>query len=346
MGHFRHTKYIILFLLLPFLIWALLGRGRSGDFDLAHSFIGPSFQANVLKIFSNNLQADTKEAMHIELKNVGRVLWPTSEIKEAIEKKQYALGAVSLADLSSESPVFSVGCLPFLATTYQQSRILWRVTRYHVIKHLKKQKLLYLFSIPSAPHSIFSPKKLIQTSDLEGLYLRAYSTKMKEFLELLGAKPLSMREGESHDALQKKRVGGFFGGKNAAYQADIRDFAPYYYGLACAIPKHIVVIHEDVFAALSVENQQKLLMQAQTMESIAWKMSEADDHRREAFFKREEIPDWLKDRAEKAAEEMLREWLHISGKQGQEILRHYRAHLDQQMVAVPKLLNLPSIKIV
>ena len=339
MDHIKQIKYIIIILLLPFLIWGLWGRQTGGTYVLAHDMMMDSYQGNVLKIFSNNVEVNTKGAVHIHLSNVEKDLWPTIKIRDAVRRGTYNFGIIYLEDLGHEDPIFMMDSLPFLAQNYDQARALWEVTRSHIIKRLKSQGLVYLFSIPCEPQGLFMERTLKDARRVKGMKIRSYGAIVPEYLELLGFSPVRLPESQAYQTLSMGKIRGFFGGKNGAYKAQTPRYSPYYYGLKYSLPKYVLVMNEDAFAKMSTKNQQRVLMQAQTADIIAWRMSQTDDYRRKHFFKESPVPEWFREKSDEIAKEILHDWKLRARDTGARLLKQYRNNLRSQLLEEPALLK-------
>jgi TRAP-type C4-dicarboxylate transport system substrate-binding protein len=342
MDSFRQVKYIILLLLIPFLIWGLWGSYyQRGNFTLAHDLYEESYQLNILQIFANNLEVDTKKEIHIQSENVNKHLRPTSEIKKAVQEGQYAFGSLYLEHLRKMDPVFEVDSMPFLATNYRQARVLWDLTRSQIIEHLKKSNLVYLFSIPCSPQDLYLNKKMKSLSSIRILKVRAYGEIVPEYLSLLGVTPVLFRGVKELHKVRDGHMDGFFGGRNSAYFVETSVFASYCYRLKYSLPKYVVVMNAQEFEQLSPKNQKKLLVQSGKMEKIAWRISQTDDQRRQHFFKALPIPEWFKDLSLKASKTILTDWKIRSGKRGQRLLAEYEKRLKELNIPLPPILGGP-----
>lgn len=340
MKSFQQVKYIILFLLLPFLIWGIWGTYyQKGNFTLAHDLYEESYQLNVLQIFANNLELDTKKEIHIYNEDVNKDLRPTSEIKEAVQKGTYTFGSLYLEHLRGLSPIFEMDSMPFLAANYEQARVLWDVTRSHIREKLKESNLLYLFSIPCSPQDLYLHKAMKDLSSIRAFKVRAYGDIVPEYLSLLGMNPVLFRGAKSLDMAKKSHIDGFFGGRNSAYFFEASVFASYCYRLKYSLPKYVVVMNAEEFEKLSPKNQKKILIQAEKMEKIAWRISQTDDQRRQHFFKHLEIPEWFKHLSLKVSKKILNDWKSRAGTKGITLLAEYHKKLLDQNIPLPPILG-------
>lgn len=321
-------------------MWGLWGNYYGeGNFKLAHDLYEESYQLNILQIFSNNLELDTKKEIHITTEDVNKDLWPTSQIQEVVQKGLFSFGCLYLEHLRKDDPIFEMDSIPFLATSYEQARILWDVTRFHIESKLKQSGLLYLFSIPCSPQDLYLNKNMDNLSALRVLKIRTYGDILPEYISLLGMTPVLFKGPKEFKKLQEGQVDGFFGSRNSAFLAQTSIFASYYYRLKYSLPKYVVVMNIKDFEALSANAKNNLFLQAKKMEVLAWRMSQTDDQRRQHLFKQLPIPEWFKKRSLEVTSTMLKDWKSRAGALSQKLLADYRAALIRLHIPLPPALG-------
>lgn len=321
-------------------MWGLWGNYYGeGNFKLAHDLYEESYQLNILQIFSNNLELDTKKEIHITTEDVNKDLWPTSEIKEAVQKGLFSFGCLYLEHLRKEDPIFEMDSIPFLATDYEQAQILWKVTRPYIESKFNQSGLVYLFSIPCSPQDLYLNKSMDNLSVLRVLKIRTYGKILPEYVSLLGMNPVLFKGPKEFKKLQEGQVDGFFGSRNSAFLSQTSIFASYYYRLKYSLPKYVVVMNIKDFEALSPDAKNNLFLQAKKMEMLAWRMSQTDDQRRQHLFKQLPIPEWFKKRSLEVTSTMIKDWKSRAGDLGQKLLDTYKNALIESGKPLPPALG-------
>src|SRR5215510_12306797 len=85
-------------------------------------------------------------------------LFKAPEIKRAVQTGQVQAGEVLISVHENEDPLFGIDVIPFLATSYEQSKKLWTATRPAIEKKLSAQGIIVLFAVPWAPQGIYAKK--------------------------------------------------------------------------------------------------------------------------------------------------------------------------------------------
>ena len=94
---------------------------------------------------------------------------------------------ISLHD--NEDPIFGIDVVPFLATSYDEARKLWRASKPLVERKLAEQGLMPLFAVPWPPQGMVA--KSIQSTPTNGIIPR-HESERNHKEELMD--PISMRQ--------------------------------------------------------------------------------------------------------------------------------------------------------
>ena len=83
-------------------------------------------------------------------------LFKAPEIKRAVQTGQAQVGEVLISIHENDDPVFGIDVVPFIATSYVQSRKLWLASKSAVEKKLAAQGMILLFAVPWGPQGIYA----------------------------------------------------------------------------------------------------------------------------------------------------------------------------------------------
>ena len=78
------------------------------------------------------------------------------------------MGEVLISLHENEDPMFGIDVIPFLATSYPESRKLWLASKPAIEKKLASQGLMLLFAVPWGPQGIYAKKDLNSRRRHEG----------------------------------------------------------------------------------------------------------------------------------------------------------------------------------
>ncbi|OQW92538.1 MAG: hypothetical protein BWK79_14415, partial [Beggiatoa sp. IS2] len=114
------------------------------------------------------------------------------------------------------------------------------------------------------------------------------------------------------------------------------DYVKYYYDFQAWIPKNMVFVNKEAFAALSAEQQQAVLSAAANAEKRGWQMSEQETAEKLKILQSKgvkimEPTDDLRRGLAEIRREMADAWKNKSGAKGQAILANYQQMLKENL---------------
>ncbi|HEX6593973.1 MAG TPA: TRAP transporter substrate-binding protein [Bacillota bacterium] len=186
----------------------------------------------------------------------------------AAPDEQFAAASTGAVDFSlsvhsynpNEFPLTSVMELPFMSDRAEKgSEILW--TMYEEFSEFADEyegtKPLWLFtSDPGQIYTVGKPIKSIE--DLEGMRIRSPSAETNEWLENLGATPVSMPMNENYEALERGVVDGTIAPWEAVKAWNLDEVIDYATIGDFYMTTFYVVMNEDVWKSLSNADQEAI----------------------------------------------------------------------------------------
>ncbi len=259
----------------------------------------------------------------------GGSLFKANEIKRAVQGGQAQIGEILLSGYSNEDPVFGADGVPFLATSFTESKKLWLAQKPVLEAKLAKQGIKLLYSIPWPPQGIFSKNPINAASDLKGVKWRAYSPQTSRIAELVGAQPVTIQAAELSQALATGAVGAFMTSGATGYDSKVWEQVKNFYDVQAWLPKNAVMVSQKAFEALDKATQDALLKSAAAAEERGWKLSEE----KTKFYLGELTKNGmavtppsaaLKADMKKVGDTMIAEWVKTAGADGQAIIDAYK----------------------
>lgn len=271
------------------------------------------FQTQNVEQFTRDLAQMTGNKLRIQV-HAGGSLFKGNEIRPAVESGKAQIGEVIMSSLSSDMPLMGIDSIPFLTSSYQDARLLWRVSRNKLEQDMAKRGLQLLFSVPWPPQGLYSKKPIQRTSDFRGLKFRTFNPATRRMAELLGATPIEVAVVDLPKAFEEGKIDAFF--SSAATGVDIQawKYLGYYYEVRSFIPKNVVFVNRAEFLKLDKATQQSLLDAAANAEKRGWELSEAKAREFSAELAKKGIkvlnPDpGLLTGLDRIGETLVREWL-------------------------------------
>jgi TRAP-type C4-dicarboxylate transport system substrate-binding protein len=187
---------------------------------------------------------------------------------------QAQIGEVLISIHENEDPVFGIDVVPFLATSFAESKKLWQVSRPAIEKRLASQGLMVLMGVPWGPQGIYAKKDLNSTADMKGLKFRSYNAGTSRIAELAGAQPVTIQAAELPQALATGVVDSFISSGSTGYDSKVWETLTHWYDTQAWIPKNITFVNKAAFDGLPKDQQEALLKTARAAEERGWKIAE------------------------------------------------------------------------
>jgi len=256
-------------------------------------------------------------------------LFKAPEIKRAVQTGQAQAGEVLMSLHENEDPLYGLDVVPFLATSFDQSKKLWDVQKPVLEKKLSGQGLMLLFAVPWPPQGIFAKKEINTVDDLKGVKWRAYNVGTSRIAEIVGAQPVTVQAAELPQALATGVVTTFMTSGATGYDAKVWESLSHFYDTQAWIPKNMTFINKAAFDALDKPAQEAVLKAAKTAEERGWKSAQEKtkwylEQLAKNGMKVQPPGPELKTGLLKVGEQLTADWLKKAGPDGQAIVDSYK----------------------
>jgi TRAP-type C4-dicarboxylate transport system substrate-binding protein len=281
-----------------------------------------------LALFAKDVAAATGDKLQITV-HPAASLFKAPDIKRAVQTGQTQIGEVLISLHENEDPVFGVDVIPFLATSFAESKKLWLASKPVIEKKLASQGLMLLFAVPWAPQGIYAKKELNSIDDMKGLKWRAYNVGTARIGELVGAQSVTVQAAELAQALATGVVNSFMTSAATGYDSKAWESMAYFYDTQAWIPKNVTFVNKAAFDALDKPTQDALLKAAATAETRGWKMWEDKsgwylDQLKAHGMKVLPPSDTLKAGLKKVGDQLTADWLKKAGAEGEAVIAAYK----------------------
>ena len=260
----------------------------------------------------------------------GGSLYGGGDIFRAVRTGQAPIGERLMSALGNEDPIFEIDALPFLATSFEDSRKLWEASRPAIEETLAEMDLVLLYAVPWPPQGLYNIDPVNSAADMEGAKFRAYNAATSRLAELLGAIPTQIEAAEISQAFATGVATSMISSGSTGYDRKIWEHVQYWYDVQAWLPKNMVIVNADYWDDLSDEYKAILLEQAAIAEENGWaKAQELADWYKEQLAAEgmtvEAPSDQLKADFEAIGETMTEEWLERAGEKGAAVIEAYQA---------------------
>ncbi len=287
------------------------------------------FHTQNIIAFADDVRDRTGGALDITVHSAGS-LFGHAEIKDSVRRGLAPIGEILLSRLSNENPIFEVDSIPFLANSYETAKLLWDASRPAVEELLAEQGLTLLFAVPWPGQSLYLTEEVTDPTALEGVSFRAYNTATERLAGLLGMIPTQVEAGDIPTAFATGRVSAMMTSPSTGVSSQAWDFTSVYVDVQAWLPKNVVFVNSDAFAALDEDQQAAVLEAAATAETRGWEMSAAETATQIAALAENGMTvttptDDLALALAEAGEVMIDEWLERAGDGGSAVLDAFNA---------------------
>jgi TRAP-type transport system periplasmic protein len=201
-------------------------------------------------------------------------LFKANEIKRAVQGGQAQIGEVLLVNFENENPIYGADGIPFLASSYADSKKLYVAQKPALNKLLDAQGMKLMYTVAWPPQGIYSKKPLASVADLRGIKWRAYSPATAKIAELIGAQPVTIQAAELSQALATGVVESYMSSGSTGYDSKTYESIKYWYDTQAWLPKNAIIVNKKAFDALDAPTQAALTKAAADAEVRGWKLSE------------------------------------------------------------------------
>ena len=297
--------------------------------DLPSAYPANNFHTENLQQFANDVDKASGGKLKIQL-HPNASLFKAPEIKRAVQGGQAQAGEILLVNYENEDPLYGLDGVPFLATSYKESRELYKAERKALEDKLAKQGMMLLYTVPWPPQGIFTNRTLNSAADMKGLKWRAYSPATSKIAELVGAQPVTVQAAEVSQALATGVIDSYMSSGATGYDSKTYEHLKHFYDTQAWLPKNAVIVNRAAFNALDKPTQAAVLKAAADAETRGWKVSEEKtgwylDQLKQKGMSIDKPSEQLTADMRKVGNVMLAEWLRKAGADGKKIIDQYRA---------------------
>jgi TRAP-type C4-dicarboxylate transport system substrate-binding protein len=260
----------------------------------------------------------------------GGSLFKGDEIFRAVRTGQAQIGERLISALGNEDPLFEIDSLPFLVTSFAESRKLYDNTRPMVEKVLADKGMTLLYTVPWPPQGLYTSKEVNSIADMSGVKFRAYNAATSRLAELMGAVPTKIEAAELTQAFATGAVDSMISSGSTGYDSKLWEHTKYWYNIQAWQPKNMVIVNTEAFNSLDEATRAVVLEKAKAAEDRGWaKAEELSDWYVEQLAKNGmtvgPAGDQLKKDFMAIGDTMTTEWLAKAGDTGKAAIEAYRA---------------------
>jgi TRAP-type C4-dicarboxylate transport system substrate-binding protein len=306
----------------------MAGNAAAESWDMPTPYPDGALTTGIIRDFAAEVKAVTKGKIDITVHSNGSLV-KHPEIKRAVQTSQAQMGEILISIMANDDPVFGVDAVPFLASSYDSAKKLDTISRPYIDKRLEKARLKVLFTIPWPPQALYTKKEVKSLADLKGIKFRTYNPSTSRIAELASMIPTKIEVAELAQAFGTGVVDAMLTSSATGVDTKSWEFVGHFYDVQAWLPRSVVVINKEAFAALPAEQQKALTDAAAAAEKKGWETSR---QRNEEFqktlaangIKLHQPSDQLKSELAQIGKTMTDDWIKSAGADGQAIVEAFR----------------------
>ncbi|MDD0808804.1 TRAP transporter substrate-binding protein [Curvibacter sp. RS43] len=309
---------------------ALVSTGTFAQtkWDLPTAYPATNFHTENLTQFAQDVDKASAGKLKITV-HANASLFKANEIKRAVQGGQAQIGELLLANFENENPIYGTDGIPFLASSYAESKRLYDAQKPVLEKLLNAQGMKLLYTVPWPPQGVYTKKEIASVADLRGIKWRAYSPATAKIAELIGAQPVTIQAAELSQALATGVIESYMSSGSTGYDSKTYESLKYWYDTQAWLPKDAVIVNKKSFDALDPALQTAVTKAAADAETRGWALSaEKNEWYKKALtekgMKIMQPSAKLNADLRQVGDIMLADWLKKAGPDGEAIIAAYK----------------------
>jgi TRAP-type transport system periplasmic protein len=295
--------------------------------DLPAAYAASNFHSENLVQFAGDVDKASAGKLKITV-HANASLFKAPEIKRAVQGGQAQIGEILLVNYENENPLYGADGIPFLATSYADSKKLYAAQKPALDKLLSAQGMKLLYAVAWPPQGLYVKKEIGSVADMRGVKWRAYSPSTSKMAELMGAQPVTIQAAELSQAFATGVVDSMMSSGSTGYDSKIFESVKYWYDTQAWLPKNAVIVNLKAFNALDAATQAAVTKAAADAEDRGWKVSaEKNDWYKKALAEKGmkilTPPAKLAADLKQVGSIMQADWVKRAGPDGQAIMDAY-----------------------
>ena len=311
------------------LIAAASGGLAAEKWDMPLAYAATNYHSQNAANFAAAITAATGGEIEVVTHASGS-LFPGGEIFRAIRTGQAPIGERLISALGNEDPIFEIDALPFLATSFEDARKLYKASRGAMESVLEDKGVKLLYAVPWPPQGLYTKTPVNAASDMKDVKFRAYNAATERLAELMGAVPTKIEAAELSQAFATGVAESMISSGSTGYDRKIWESGvKHWYDVQAWLPKNMVIINLDVWNGLDARTQGVILGAAAMAEEAGWAKAQelSDWYKEQLTANGMEVggpSDQLRADFESIGATMTEEWLAKAGDSGKAVVEAYK----------------------
>jgi len=280
-----------------------------------------------LKQFAREIEEGLKGKVKITTHHAAS-LFKHPEIKVAVKTGQIQLAEYQLDNFSNQDEFYNFDCVPFMATSFHETSLLWEAALPLMQKRFKREGVKFLYWSPWPAVGFYTKKKVERIEDFKGMKMRTFNRLGADLAKLMGMQPVVIAAAEIPQAFSTNLIDSMITSSATGVSAQAWDFVKYFLDARVWHGTLQIVMNERAFQSLSPEAQKVILDAAGSAEKRAMqKAIEAADSEKKILVQKgmavsEPSQEFMR-QAQALAQNMIADWVKLTGDDGKQFVTRY-----------------------
>ncbi|MDJ1017525.1 MAG: TRAP transporter substrate-binding protein [Paracoccaceae bacterium] len=308
---------------------ALAAPAAAEKWDMPMAYSASNFHSATGAEFAKCVTTGTGGDIEIVTHPSGS-LFPGAQIKRAIQTGQVPIGERLLSGHQNENALFGFDSIPFLATSFDDSAMLWEAAKPTITELLAEQNLTLLYAVPWPPQGLYFKNEVNSVADMEGIKFRSYNNATSRLAELTGMLPVTIEAAEISQAFATGVADSMVSSGSTGYDRKVWESLNYFYEVDAWLPRNYVMVNSGVWDGVSDGNKAVIRACAELAEYAGnWRSKEYTGFTlqglRDGGMTVGPASDQMVDELKEIGVTMTNEWLEAAGDDGAAIVDAFKA---------------------
>lgn len=241
---------------------------------MATEYPASSMPGEGLRLFAESLTRESGGRIGAKPSFNAAAGFKSADMMAAVRDGKLAVGDAFAGALGKVDPLFLLSSLPFVATTNDDAKRLYRAARGAYAARFLKERQRLLYATPWPPSGIWAKKPILTPADLAGLRLRVYDSTGVGVFTAAGALPVNLSFADAMPKLADSTVEAVLSSGDGGAGRRLWDFLKHFTEIGYAVPLSFATLRSDLYEALTPDLRASVERAAAETETKLWALLE------------------------------------------------------------------------
>jgi TRAP-type C4-dicarboxylate transport system substrate-binding protein len=320
-------KVLLSMLGLAVLIAQPAGVAAQEQWVMATPYPESVFHEVNVRQFAKEIEAGTQGKIKITTHH-GATLFKHPEIKSAVRGGQIQLAEYQLDNFANQDEFYNFDCIPFMATSFEETAMLWEAAMPLMEKRFKKENVKLLYWAPWPAVGFYTKRPVTAVTDFTGMKMRTFNRLGADLAKALGMQPVVVPAADIAQAFSTNLIDSMITSTATGVSVQSWDFVKHFLDAQVWHGTLQIVINQQVYQSLSPEVKKVIVQAGERAGKRVMQMAiEASSSQKKILADKgtvvTEPAEEFKRQTRKIAQNMVDEWVKLTGEDGRQFVAKY-----------------------